>query len=138
MTGLFIDTSVLVAIIADEPDRASLATNVEDIPRRFTSSVALLEAAMVISSRLELAPTRAGEMIEDFIRDQEISVLPIDHKIVPIAIHAFELYGKGRHRARLNFGDCISYACARAHGLTLLYKGDDFAHTDLGDQGSRA
>lgn len=57
--------------------------------------------------------------------------ITIDAEIGKAAVNAFDRYGNGRHRAALNMGDCFSYACAKVHGLALLYKGDDFAHTDI-------
>ena len=64
--------------------------------------------------------------------DPDIAAVPITEDIAHGAVTAFERYGKGRkHRASLNFGDCLSYACAKAHGAKLLFKGEDFAHTDV-------
>ena len=60
-----------------------------------------------------------------------VAIVPITEEVAHAAVVAFERYGKGRGRARLNFGDCLSYACAKAHGARLLFKGDDFVHTDI-------
>lgn len=61
----------------------------------------------------------------------DFRMVEIGHRELSIALDAYRAFGKGQHRARLNFGDCFAYACAKANGAKLLYKGDDFAHTDL-------
>ncbi len=65
------------------------------------------------------------------LHEASIAVVPIDEEVAHAAVAAFERYGKSRHRASLNFGDCLSYACAKAHGAKLLFKGGDFAQTDV-------
>jgi ribonuclease VapC len=79
-----------------------------------------------------LSPTAAGELIARMVRTAGIEVVPITEEIAHRAVAAFGRYGKGRGgAASLNFGDCLSYACAQAHGAALLYKGGDFSHTDI-------
>ena len=75
--------------------------------------------------------TDARREVEQVVADLSLQLVPIDSKELDVALDAYERYGKGRHRARLNMGDCFAYACAKTNNARLLYKGDDFAHTDL-------
>ena len=129
--GLFLDSSVLVALIAKESDWPELSERLEQAERRFTSAVAVLEAVIVLSSRMAVEPGQAEGALGKFLSAHDVGILPIDAAVARRAVRAFEDYGKGRHSARLNLGDCISYGCAREAGLTLFYKGNDFALTDL-------
>jgi ribonuclease VapC len=78
-----------------------------------------------------LAPIAADGQVMRAFREANIAVVPITEEVAHIAVVAFERYGKGRGRAKLNFGDCLTYACAKAHGARLLFKGDDFTRTDI-------
>jgi ribonuclease VapC len=131
---MFVDTSAIVAIICGESDAAELAQRLAAADRRFTSPVVWLEACMVLASRLDIAPSQADALFDDFLEEANLSILAIDDKIGALAVACFEIFGKGRHRARLNLGDCLSYACAKAYRSQLLFKGDDFSQTDI-DQG---
>ncbi len=128
---VFVDTSVIVAIILDERDAAALADTLEVAERRLTSPAVQLETCMVLTSRLDLTPLAAQDLFDAFLLQSEVAEFSIDERVGQLAVECFERYGKGRHRAGLNFGDCLSYACAKAHGAVLLFKGQDFAHTDL-------
>ena len=128
---VFIDTSVFVAILTNEPDRDAFIDAIADAKHRVTSPAVRLEACIVLSRRLDLSPGDAETRFEAFLGDAEIDERPIDSAIAAAAVACFERYGKGRHPARLNFADCLSYACAKAHGAALLFKGDDFAQTDV-------
>lgn len=127
---MFVDTSAIVAIIAGEPDAAALADRLAKAARRFTSPVVRLETTMVLASRLDLAPSQAADLFQQFVDEANISVIPINDKIGELAVQCFDKFGKGRHPARLNLGDCLSYACAKAYRSSLLFKGDDFSKTD--------
>ncbi|HEY1779233.1 MAG TPA: type II toxin-antitoxin system VapC family toxin [Roseiarcus sp.] len=83
------------------------------------------------AARQSLIGLDAETRFEAFLGDADIEEAPIDSAIGAAATTCFERYGKGRHPARLNFADCLSYACAKAHGAPLLFKGDDFAQTDV-------
>jgi ribonuclease VapC len=86
---------------------------------------------MRLSTLLGFDPTVADRLVTRLLREARISVVPITEDIAHLAVAAFESYGKGRgHVARLNFGDCLTYACAKAHSAPILFKGDDFTHTD--------
>jgi ribonuclease VapC len=128
---MFLDTSAIVAIICGEPDAAELAVRLSDAPRRFTSPVVRLEASIVLASRLDISPARANALFDEFLEEADLTVVPINDKIGALAVACFESFGKGRHAARLNLGDCLSYACAKAYRSPLLFKGDDFSRTDI-------
>lgn len=128
---IFIDTSVFVAILTNEPDRDAFIDAIAAAKHRITSPVVRLETSIALSRRLDLSPRDAEARFEAFLGDAEIEEPPIDSAVGAAAVASFEQYGKGRHRARLNFADCLSYACAKAHGAALLFKGDDFRQTDI-------
>ena len=128
---MFVDTSAIVAILCGEDDAAELARRLAAAERRFTSPVVRLEACMVLASRLDIASSQANALFDDFLEEANVSIAPINDKIGVLAVACFESYGKGRHPARLNLGDCLSYGCAKAYRLPLLFKGDDFSQTDI-------
>ena len=129
---MFVDTSAIVAIIAAEPDAADLATRLEAGTSPVTAAHVILESSMRLSTMLGFPPTTGDRLVTRLLREARVTVVPLTEDIAHIAVAAFERYGKGRgHRARLNFGDCLSYACAKAHDVPLLFKGDDFTATDI-------
>jgi len=129
---MFVDTSVIVALIAGEPDAPRYADLLARAERRLTSGLVVLEAAMRLSTLLRLDPVRAEALIHMLLDEAAITIIPIDGETATAAVAAFAVHGKGRgHPAQLNLADCISYACARTHGVPLLFKGDDFSRTDI-------
>ena len=87
---------------------------------------------MRLTTKLSLDPLEVERRIEHFLSEAGITIIPIEEADGRLAVQAFRDYGKGRgHPAQLNLADCLSYACARNRGLPLLYKGEDFARTDL-------
>ncbi|MDQ0473823.1 type II toxin-antitoxin system VapC family toxin [Labrys wisconsinensis] len=129
---MFVDTSVIVAILADEPDADAFVAKLAATRPRYTSGLVILEAAMRLSSLLRVDPRDAEARIGAVLAEAEITVVPIDAAIACKAVAAFAAYGKGRgHRAQLNLADCMSYACAQAYGVPLLFKGEDFSQTDI-------
>ncbi|HTZ68695.1 MAG TPA: type II toxin-antitoxin system VapC family toxin [Roseiarcus sp.] len=128
---VFIDTSVFVAILTNEPDRDLFIDAIAAAERRMTSPVVRLETCIVLSRRLDFLPRDAEARFEAFLKDAEIEESRIDSAVGAEAVACFERYGKGRHPARLNFADCLSYACAKAVDAALLFKGGDFAQTDV-------
>jgi ribonuclease VapC len=125
---MVIDTSALVAILLREPDAESYAKAMEDAPLRLLSAVTRVELSCVIEGR----KGEAGRMdLEWLLNDGEFEVVAVTPQQAMIAIDAFRTYGKGRHKAGLNIGDCFSYALASAIGHPLLFKGNDFVHTDI-------
>lgn len=129
---MFLDTSVIIAILAREEDGPEWSRRMQNAETLVTSPLVVLEATMVLSSRNIADPVETETVIVDFLRDSKVTILPIEESDGRLAVRAFSEYGKGRgHPAQLNLADCLSYACARNRGLQLLYKGGDFARADL-------
>lgn len=130
MTG-FVDASVLVAILGEEPDHERHAADLDAVGQKITSAIAIWEASVALA-RITATSFRAAERdVRAFLTAQKVTVVPLDEREATYALDAHDRFGKGRHPARLNMGDCFAYACAKAHDARLLYKGDDFARTDL-------
>ncbi len=130
---MFVDTSAIVAILTEEPEADELALRLSKASRRYTSPVVRLEASVVLATRLDIAPTAAQSLFDDFVQTADVSVVHLSDSIGRLAVEAFESFGKGRHPARLNIADCLSYACAKSYRVPLLYKGSDFSQTDIDD-----
>ena len=124
---IVIDTSVVVAIIREESDH-SRYLDILDRTRTLMSAVSYVETHMVIAGRKRDADP---SQVEATVSDLGIDVVDITADQTSTAIQAFFRYGKGRHRAQLNFADCFTYALAKSRGLPLLFKGDDFSRTDI-------
>jgi ribonuclease VapC len=123
-----IDTSALVAILRQEPEAEGLLRRLTAAGSRRISAASLLETAIVLEAK---SGERGGEQLDLFLARAQIEVAPVTMEQVRIARTVWRRYGKGSgHAARLNFGDCYSYALAHSLGEDLLYKGADFAHTD--------
>jgi len=126
---VIIDTSALIAILRAEDDAAAMAYAIEEAAVRRISAANYLETAVVIdSSRDPIASRRFDELVEA----ADLSVEPVTREQARIAREAYRDFGKGSgHKAGLNFGDCFAYALAKSAGEPLLFKGDDFVHTDV-------
>jgi ribonuclease VapC len=128
---MFVDASAIVAILVEESDAASLTKRLEQAVAPCTSPIAIYEAAAGVA-RVRSVEIRTAETILDRFLDQaRVRVVPITAEIGRGALTAFERYGRGRHPAALNMGDCFAYACARVLDMPLLFKGDDFPLTDV-------
>jgi len=125
---MVIDTSALIAILQDEPERRSFNLAIEAAEIRLLSSASLVEASLVIETRFGPDGVRDLDL---FLAKAGVSIESVDADQAYIARQAFKHYGKGRHPAGLNFGDCFTYALARSSGEPLLFKGYDFSQTDL-------
>ncbi len=125
---MVIDTSAVLALLLDEPEAPELEVALAHDPVRLISAATLLEASMVIEGRLGDA---GGRELDLLIHRAAIEVVAFTADQLELARDAFRHFGKGRHRARLNFGDCFSYALSRSSGEPLLFKGKDFAATDV-------
>jgi ribonuclease VapC len=125
---MVIDSSALVAIFLGEPERDAFIAAIERDPVRIITAPTLLETAMVLSTKLEEASLRELDLFVGTMRAEIVSFSFEDQRV---ARRAFLTYGKGRHPAALNFGDCISYAAAVTRGEPLLFKGADFSQTDV-------
>jgi ribonuclease VapC len=125
---MVLDSSAIIAILFEEEEAERFAQTIERASVRLLSVVNWVEAALVVLAR-------KGEQgfsdLERFIADAAIDRVPIDSASGGLAIAAFRDFGRGRHPARLNFGDCFAYALAKATGEPLLFKGGDFALTDI-------
>jgi ribonuclease VapC len=128
---MMIDASAIVAILKAEADGRALAEAIDGAMMRLTSPIAIFEATVALMRENQWSSEQAGAVISDFIETASIEITTIDRHIAAGAVQAFERFGEGRHPAQLNMGDCFSYACAQAHGLPLLYKGNDFSRTDV-------
>jgi ribonuclease VapC len=131
---MFVDASALAAILLDEPDGRDLARALESAPsaERVTSAIAVFETALAVNRTEAGGIERAAQVVKALLHRAGVAVGKIDGTTGDIAIGAHALYGKGSgHPARLNLGDCFAYAMAKQHGVPLLYKGEDFALTDL-------
>jgi ribonuclease VapC len=125
---VIIDTSALVAILGNEADAEIYAYAIKAADSRRMSAASYLETVIVIDGRDPVASRRLDEAIQA----AEITIEPVDLDQVRIARDAYRDFGKrSGHPARLNFGDCFAYALARRYGEPLLFKGNDFIHTDL-------
>lgn len=130
---MFVDTSVIVALLAGEPEADRFAAAIAGSKTRFTSGLVVLEASMRLSTMLDLNPVLVETRIQALLQEAGISIMPINGSIATKAVAAFAVYGKGRgHPAQLNLADCMSYACAQAYRVPLLFKGSDFTQTDIG------
>lgn len=126
---IVIDTSALIAIFRLEAEADVLLKAIVAAEKRAMSALSVLEASMVMSGRS--AGAGLLEPLDEFLLEAGIEILPFDAQQAWLAREAFLRFGKGRHKAGLNLGDCASYAAAKARAAPLLYKGEDFRHTDV-------
>jgi ribonuclease VapC len=128
---MFIDASALTALLTDEHDARELLARLQQTRTRLTSPLAMWEAAIAVARVLDLSVGETAEAVERYLELLEIELVAVPPETATIALDAFDRYGKGRHPARLNFGDCFAYACARHFGQPLMFKGSDFPQTDI-------
>ena len=128
---MFIDASALAAMLTNEDEARELLARVQQSTTRLTSPLAVWEAAIAIACVLDLPIAAAAEAVESYLALMEIKTVNVAPETARIALEAYDRYGKGRHPARLNFGDCFAYACARNLGEPLMFKGGDFPQTDI-------
>jgi ribonuclease VapC len=124
---MVIDTSALLAILADEPERQAFIDAIDAADTRLLSTATFVETSIVIESRHGADGIRDLDL---FIDRAGIELSPVDGEQAREARRAFSRFGKGRHAAGLNYGDCFSYALAMTAGEPLLFKGTDFSRTD--------
>lgn len=125
---MVIDSSALIAILRKEPERAAFEDAIRLADVRLLSAVTKLEAAMVAIGLRDVA---GGVEVDRLLARLAVTIVPFDDHQSDIARDAFARYGKGRHRAGLNFGDCAAYALSIAEAEPLLFKGTDFGATDV-------
>ena len=125
---MIVDTSALLAVLLDEPEAQRFASAMEGAAVLRMSAASYVEAAIYVDRNLD-AVRRA--MLDTFLAEFAIGIEPVTAAQALLARQAFVLFGKGRHKAGLNLGDCFSYALAKAYREPLLFKGADFGYTDL-------
>ena len=125
---MVVDTSAIAAILFGEEDAERFTAAIEADPTRFISAASVLEAVIVVETRKGPPGERELDLL---LLKAGIETVAFNEEQLRLARHAFRTYGKGRHAAGLNFGDCFSYAVSRTTGEPLLFKGDDFAMTDV-------
>jgi ribonuclease VapC len=125
---MIVDTSALLAILQDEPERRRFNEALADADSRRMSAATFVEVSIVIETRFGVEGLHHLDL---FLERAGIELAPVDAEQARVARAAFSRFGKGRHPAALNFGDCFSYALAQVLGEPLLFKGDDFAKTDI-------
>lgn len=125
---MVIDSSAVLAILQNEPERRGFNEAIATAETRLLSAASLVELSIVLEARF--GPDGPGDL-DLFLSTAQIEIVALDRDQAELARSAFSRYGKGRHRAGLNLGDCFSYALAKWAGAPLLFKGDDFGHTDL-------
>jgi len=123
-----LDTSALVAILFSEPGYLDLVDRILEADAVRVGAPTLVETALVFAGRRKAASHRE---VADLVRELGATIVPFGEAEWHAAGAAFARYGRGRHKASLNFGDCLAYATAHVAGDSLLYVGDDFRHTDL-------
>lgn len=128
---MYIDASALTAIMTNEDDAQELLARMQKTKTRVTSPLAVWETTVAVSRILQMDIGQAIPSVENYLRRIGVEIVSIAPDLTKIALDAFDRYGKGRHPAQLNFGDCFGYACSRHLGYAMLYKGRDFALTDI-------
>lgn len=125
---MIVDSSAVIAILGNEREADSLQSAIADAPTRLMSAVSYVETGVVIDSKRDPVLSRR---YDDFLRSMYINIEPVSLEQARLAREAYREFGKGRHRASLNMGDCFSYALAKEKNEPLLFKGDDFRKTDV-------
>lgn len=123
-----IDSSAILAILREEPNHGRLHSKIERADVLAIGAPTLFETAMVAIARFG---AEGEELVEQFLKEWKVQVLPFEKPHWRVADQAFDRFGKGRHPAGLNYGDCMSYATARVAAMPLLFVGNDFARTDI-------
>jgi len=125
---MVLDTSALLAVLLEEPEAPGFARAIAADPRRLLSAFSALETAVVIEAK---KGEGAGREFDLLVHKAGLDIVPLDSGQVELARSAWRRFGRGRHPAGLNIGDCCSYALARYTGEPLLFKGEDFGKTDV-------
>ena len=125
---MIVDTSAIVAVLLQEPDHAELLDRFAATPSVAVGAPTLAETGVVLAARLGPG---GKTLLTRFVQEADLAVLPFTADHWPLAVEAYLRFGKGRHPAALNLGDCMTYAICRAADRPLLCVGDDFARTDL-------
>lgn len=125
---MILDASAIISILIKEPASDTLSRKIEDAEFVGVGAPTMFETTLALSNKLGID---AFPMVELFVRQGNIQVLPFTHEHMRAAVGAFHRFGKGRHKAKLNLGDCMTYATASIAAMPLLFTGGDFTLTDL-------
>jgi ribonuclease VapC len=125
---MILDSSAVIAVLREEPGHEQLQVRLEQADAIEMGAPTLFETSLVLVRRFGEA---GGFLIERFLEDWEVQVLPFEEQHLCLAVDGFIRFGKGRHPARLNYGDCMAYATAKVADQPLLFIGKDFARTDI-------
>jgi ribonuclease VapC len=126
---MIVDTSAIIAILRDEPEAEACARALENSVVRRLSAANFVEAAVIIDANRDPIASRR---FDELVLEAQIIIEPVTEAQARIAREAYRDFGKGSgHQAKLNFGDCFAYALAKVTGESLLFKGNDFAKTDI-------
>jgi ribonuclease VapC len=125
---MVVDTSALVAIFLLEPEAEQFAHTILEAPRAAISAANLLETGIILDARIG---HEGSSELDEFIANVGLEIEPVTAAQAQVARQAYRTYGRGNHPVGLNFGDCFAYALAKTTGLPLLFKGTDFAQTDI-------
>jgi ribonuclease VapC len=128
---IVLDASAMVSLLTGEDDADDLADRLADDAARFTSPIAVFETAAALMRKRGYDMAEARDLIDRFLVVASVRIAPIGAPEGELALTAFDRFGKGRHRASLNLGDCFAYATAKSLGARLLFKGGDFPLTDV-------
>ena len=128
---IFVDASAMIALMAGEADADDLADRLGAETRRLCSAISVWETIAGLCRSYTFSVRSARAAVQSFVELNELELVGIGERELELATQAYAEFGKGRHAAALNLGDCFAYACAKTHGATLLFAGDDFAQTDI-------
>ncbi|MDB5558030.1 MAG: PilT protein domain protein [Enterovirga sp.] len=128
---MILDASALTAILLDEDDGEALSRRLEQASEVLTHPLSVFETVSAVARESKLSIVDATETVAGFLAALDIRVIELGERETIMALEAHGRYGRGRHPAKLNMGDCFSYAVAKLRGMPLLYKGEEFSQTDL-------
>ncbi len=128
---MFLDASAIIAIIAAESEADVFGAKLGRASKVYVSPIVVHEATLGLARKGNIAIADARRLLDHFLENVSAESIPVSTALGERAIAAFERFGKGRHKASLNLGDCFAYACAQELGVPLLFKGDDFSQTDV-------
>jgi ribonuclease VapC len=129
LTAIVVDSSAIIAILRNEPEKDRFVDVILAASARFMSAVSVQELGMIVAGRT--GDRRTWEPLDALLARLNLEIVAHDANLARAARAAFLRFGKGRHPARLNLGDCAAYALAKTNNLALLFKGDDFTKTDI-------
>lgn len=128
---MFVDASAIIAIVAQKESWETLGAKIAQGGKVYLSPLVIWESVAGLVHEARISFEDAEGLVDRFIEETNAQVITVSAAIGREALAASRQFGRGRHRAALNFGDCFAYGCARAYRLPLLFKGDDFPHTDI-------